>query len=71
MDVLKRVEYSFYPIHGNEKFRRKESQNFESILSVNDPSKDKASFGGQVGFLLIYLPTSTNPEQAEVPKEDV
>ncbi|MCA0388101.1 MAG: DNA-binding protein [Bacteroidetes bacterium] len=53
-------------------FEGKEAgKTFESILFVNDPAKDKASFGGQVGNATELPADFKHPEKETAPQEAV
>lgn len=53
-------------------FEGKEAgKTFETILFVQDPAKDKATFGGQAGGPADIPKDFKHPEQETAPKEDV
>ncbi|MBK7866962.1 MAG: hypothetical protein IPJ75_08230 [Ignavibacteriales bacterium] len=72
MDVKEGENIYFTQSMEMKNFEGKEAnKTFETILFVNDPSKDKASFGGQVGSPADLPADFKHPEQAGVAKEDV
>lgn len=72
MDVKEGENIYFTQSMEMKDFKGKEAnKTFESILFVNDPSKDKASFGGQVESSSDLPSDFKHPEQAGVAKEEV